>query len=167
MAPEAAALAAFTKDIAPYLRDSTIQKMDKIAHHTKKISCLDHSIFVSYVGSLLAKRFHGNVRVVIKAGMLHDLYLCDWKEAGIGLFQRLRIHPQMAVENAAAFELSPHEKEMIRRHMWPVTFTKFPRRKDEIILTAADKICTIAEVSGVYWRLKSSRMLREMKEKMM
>ncbi|MEG0378892.1 MAG: HD family phosphohydrolase [Eubacterium sp.] len=154
---------AFFKSISPYIHNTTIQQMDRIAHHTKKISCLDHSMFVAYVSFILAKRFHGDIPVVIKAGMLHDLYLCDWKETQIGVFKRLILHPQMAVENAAAFNLSQHEKNIIHKHMWPVTITKFPHRRDEIIVTVADKICAIAEVSGVYWHLKSCQALRRAK----
>lgn len=153
----------FLNSVVPYIRNPTVQQMDQFTHHTKKISCLDHSMFVSYVSFVLAKRFHGNVPAVIKAGMLHDLYLCDWKNTQVGIFKRLTIHPQMAVDNAADFNLSQREKDIIRKHMWPVTITKFPRRKDEIIVTVADKICSIAEVSGLYWHLKSCKALRKIK----
>lgn len=154
---------AFVKSISPYIHNSIVQQMDQIAHHTKRISCLDHSMFVAYVSFILAKRFRGDVPVVVKTGMLHDLYLCDWKERGVGRLKRLTIHPQMAVENAASFHLSQQEKDIIRKHMWPITITKIPHRRDEIIVTMADKICAIAEVSGIYWHLKSCRTLRQMK----
>jgi len=65
----------FLNSVVPYIRNPTVQQMDQFTHHTKKISCLDHSMFVSYVSFVLAKRFHGNVPPSSKR-VCYTIYIC-------------------------------------------------------------------------------------------
>ena len=155
------AIPQFHTYIADLLADPKVRKMATIPHHTERITCLDHSLFVSYVGFRLARLFGGNFRAVTRAGLLHDLYL-NTRCRERSMLRHLIRHPEMAVRNAQSFHLTELETGIIRKHMWPVTITKVPTRREEIIVSLADKICAIAEVTGIYWHLKCRKTLHRM-----
>ena len=84
-----------------------------------------------------------------RAGMLHDFFLYDWRikngRKGLHAFT----HGKTACKNASElFELSEKEKDMIIKHMWPVT-PQFPKSKEGFILTFIDKHCALAEAIKV------------------
>ena len=147
------AIQQFHTYVADLLADPKVRSMASISHHTERITCLDHSLFVSYVGFRLARLFGGDFSAVTRGGLLHDLYLST-RCRERSMFRHLIRHPEMAVRNAQSFHLTELETGIIRKHMWPVTITKIPTRREEIIVSLADKICAIAEVTGIYWRLK-------------
>lgn len=52
------------------------------------------------------------------------------------------------MENASRnFQLSDMEKNMILRHMWPLTPVP-PKQKEGYVLLYADKFCSLAEIAG-------------------
>ena len=155
------AIQQFYTYVQDLLADPKVRKMASIAHHTQRISCLDHSLFVSYVGFRLSRLFGGDCRAVTKGGLLHDLYLST-RCRERSMFRHLILHPEMAVRNAQSFHLTELEAGIIRKHMWPVTITKVPTRREDIIVSLADKICAVAEVTGIYWRLKCRQALHSM-----
>lgn len=150
--------------VSDLLADARVQSMARIEHHTQRISCLDHCLFVSYVSFALSRFFGGNERAVTRAGLLHDLYLCNWKKER-SLYRHLLIHPDMAAENARAFGISKLEEGIIRKHMWPVTISRLPRRREELIVNLADKICAVSEVKGIYWLIRLPRRLAALRHR--
>ena len=57
-------------------------------------------------------------------------------------------HGKIALNNATKlFKLNDTEKDMILRHMWPVTL-KMPKTKEGFLLTLADKYCAIIETKN-------------------
>ena len=78
--------------------------------------------------------------------MLHDLFLYNWRKRengrkGLHAFT----HPRTAYENASKlFKLNDKEKDIILKHMWPVTFA-LPKYKESYILTLVDKYCALNE----------------------
>ena len=78
--------------------------------------------------------------------MLHDLFLYDWRKKqdgrkGLHAFT----HGRLACKNASElFDLNEKEKDMIIKHMWPVT-VELPKSLEGIILTFVDKYCAISE----------------------
>ena len=112
----------------------------------------------------LSRFFGGNERAVTRAGLLHDLYLCNWKKER-SLYRHLLIHPDMAAENARAFGISKLEEGIIRKHMWPVTISRLPRRREELIVNLADKICAVSEVTGIYWLIRLPRRLAALRHR--
>ena len=71
------------------------------------------------------------------SGLLHDLFLYDWhfhaKETG-NYFHGLT-HPRRALENAQRlFSLTDREKNIILRHMWPLTITP-PKYREAYVLS--------------------------------
>ena len=74
-------------------------------------------------------------------------------------FRRLVIHPQLALENARAFGLSPMEEDIIGKHMWPLT-APLPYYKESYMVSLADKICAALEMAHLYGLLGVRRNLR-------
>ncbi|HAD22965.1 uncharacterized protein SAMN04487759_10450 [Kandleria vitulina] len=84
-----------------------------------------------------------NERALVRGALLHDYFLYDWHEPGHGLHGFK--HPHIALENASEdYYLTDIEKDMIRKHMFPLTL-KLPRYKESYILVVADKIVAISE----------------------
>ncbi|MEF9970313.1 MAG: HD family phosphohydrolase [Ruthenibacterium sp.] len=110
-------------------------------------TCLEHSINVSYLSYLYCKKHGLNTRSVARAGLLHDLFLYDWhfhkREKGELLHGFS--HPRVALQNAEkVFALTPLEKNIILRHMWPLTLTP-PRYKEAYVVVYYDKYCSLME----------------------
>lgn len=143
-------LQAYQQLMNPMIHDTEIQSMASLKQHTKGVSCLDHSIFVSYLSFSMCRRWHLDSKAAARAGLLHDMFLSDRGTTGIGLWKHLRIHPQMALKNAMDYGLSPLEKDIILKHMWPVTMSKLPRYRESLVVNLADKICTVCEVLRLY-----------------
>lgn len=136
--------------VADLLGHPTVQQMEQIPQHADGISCLDHCIFVSYLSFSLCRRWGLDQVAAARAGLLHDLYLCDWRRMRVNPWRRLLIHPQMALENARQFGLSALEQDIILKHMWPVTLRQIPRHRESAVVNLADKLCASAEFLGLY-----------------
>ena len=113
-------------------------------------SVYDHSLYVTSMCIGLAKKLHlkVNEKALVRGALLHDYFLYDWhepkKENRIHGFT----HPGKALKNAEKdFKLGRIERDMIRKHMFPLT-PKPPRYKESIILCLADKICATYETAG-------------------
>ena len=62
-------------------------------------------------------------------------------------------HPKTALKNASqVFELNDREKDIIIKHMFPLT-PGLPRFKESWIVTISDKICSIMEILHLKYRL--------------
>ena len=143
-------LQAYERLVGAMVARPDVQAMADMKQHAKGVSCLDHSLFVSYLSFSLCRRWHWNDKAAARAGLLHDLFLSTREENGMGLWKHLRLHPQMALENAKAFGLSEVEEDIILKHMWPVTISKPPRYRESMVVNMADKICTVCEVLRLY-----------------
>ena len=128
------------------LENGEVQSMQGYTQHGDT-SCLRHSINVSYLSYLYCKDHGWNARSAARAGLLHDLFLYDWhfhaRETG-NRFHGLT-HPRKALENAErAFQLTEREKNIILRHMWPLTVTP-PRYREAYVVVMFDKYCSVME----------------------
>ena len=153
--------AAFMHSIGDLVAENSVQSMGDLTHHTSKISCLDHCLFVSYLSFVFARVFGGDAQAAARGGLLHDLYLNDWSHENMSLRQHLLGHAERAANNAQALSVSKLETSIIYKHMWPVNFTRVPVRREEFYVNLADKICAIAEVTGLYWLLSTPGALRQ------
>lgn len=142
-----------------------VQGMNDVQQHVKGVSCLDHSILVSFISYKLATVFGGDTLAATRAGLLHDSFESHWSETETTFLQHLMTHPELAVKKASIFDLSEIEVEAIRTHMWPVTVTKIPKRREAIYVNLADKLSSIAEVTGLYFLLVKKYELKQLKEK--
>ncbi len=150
----------FKHYVQDLLNDEQVQKMRYIEQHVEGIDCFDHSLFVAYLSFIICRKLRLNERAAARGGLLHDLYLCDWNTTTVGLFERLLIHPAMALKNARPYGLSALEEDIILTHMWPVTLRKIPRHWESWVVNFADKVCTISEVCRVYHYAKVHQRLQ-------
>ena len=106
------------------------------------IDVADQSIKIS---KLL--RVNCNERELIRGALLHDYFLYDWHDKYRDNYQRLHgfYHPGIALKNAQKeYGLSDREKDIIKKHMWPLTIIP-PACREAWIVTAADKYCSLLE----------------------
>ena len=131
--------------IIDLLRQTKVQEMKKYRQHYQ-ISCFDHCLFVSYNTYLICKKLKLDYISGARAGMLHDLFLYDWRKRENGRTgHHAFTHGKTAYEQASTFlNLNDKEKDMIIKHMWPVTFA-IPKYKETYIITLVDKYFAIAE----------------------
>ncbi len=88
-----------------------------------------------------------NRRALIRGALLHDYFRYDWHDREHRGLWRLHgvHHPKIALQNAEAeFALSDLEKEIIKKHMWPLTLVP-PTCREAWIVSAADKYCSLLE----------------------
>ena len=135
----------FLNIIEELINNSTVQKMKNFRQHYET-TCFDHCLMVSFYCYLICKKFHLDYISAARAGMLHDLFLYDWRvrqpdRKGLHAFT----HGKLACKNACKlFDLNEKEKNMIITHMWPVTL-QFPSSIEGFILTFVDKYCALSE----------------------
>lgn len=113
----------------------------------------DHAFAVAYVGLALAARLHLNVdeRSLVRGALLHDYFLYDWHVPDKAHRLHGFTHAKRALKNALKdFKLNAIEKDVIRRHMFPLNPVP-PRYLESWLVGAADKVCTCSEVlaSGI------------------
>lgn len=109
-----------------------------------------HCIDVARQSLIISDFLHMRVNEeeMIRGALLHDYFLYDWhvqrKEPGAPLHGYS--HPKTALLNATRdYELSEREKDIISKHMWPLTLSRIPRYKESWIVSLADKYCSTLE----------------------
>ena len=106
-----------------------------------------HSVHVAYVSLFLMEKWQIPLDEVslVKGALLHDYFLYDWheknKEHSLHGFK----HPYFALRNASRdFRLNDIEKNVIVRHMFPLTPIP-PKCREAWIVCMADKYCSARE----------------------
>ena len=128
------------------LGDARVWDMQKYIQHGS-ISCLEHSFVVSYYSFTLVRklRMSCDERSLVRGALLHDYFLYDWHEAED--WHRLHgfRHPFFALARAEEdFELTPRERNIIVRHMFPLVPVP-PTCREAWIVCLADKWCALRE----------------------
>lgn len=88
-----------------------------------------------------------NRRELIRGALLHDYFLYDWHKPHKQNPLQLHgfFHPSIALKNASEeYELTDREKDIIKKHMWPLTIVP-PACREAWIVTTADKYCSLME----------------------
>ncbi|MFV0412833.1 MAG: HDIG domain-containing metalloprotein [Oscillospiraceae bacterium] len=148
----------FTALIDDLLQDEKVQEMQQMPQHGKSGNCYDHSLYVAYLSFLVCRRLGLDYVAAARGGMLHDFCLCNWKEESAGI-SRLWTHPHLALKNAEErYELSQMEKDIIVKHMWPLT-RPLPRYRESLVVSMADKVCALLEMSRLYRLFKVRKNL--------
>ena len=135
----------FIMIISDLLNQEKVQEMKHYRQHYN-INCFEHCLFVSYNTYLICKKHHLDYISGARAGMLHDLFLYDWRKRENGRRGlHAYTHPKVALKHASTFlNLNDKEKDMILKHMWPVT-PAFPKYKETFVITFVDKYFAVAE----------------------
>jgi uncharacterized protein len=112
--------------------------------------CLAHTIGVVYCALYIARKLHirVNKRELIRGGILHDYFLYDWHEKRKGKNIHGFTHPSCALKNAEKdFQLTKRERDIIKKHMFPLTIVP-PSCRESWLICLADKICACRESIG-------------------
>jgi len=129
------------------ISNETVQKMKQYRQHYDT-STYEHCFYVAYISYKICKKLGLDYKAAARAGMLHDLFLYDWRNSRKTLNlekPHAFIHPKIALDNASAlFDLTKKEKDIIIKHMWPVTL-KFPKYPESFIVTFVDKYSALQE----------------------
>lgn len=135
--------------------DGRFEQMGKNIQHgrtTTKEHVMNVANWSVRIGDLLHIRY--NKRELIRGALLHDYFLYDWHERATEENGRPKslhgfLHPGIALKNAEQdYELSRCEREIIKKHMWPLTLTRVPRCREAWLVVAADKVAAVAEFFG-------------------
>lgn len=157
----------FEKEFYDLIREiSTHEEFLKLKdyfHHNSSI--YDHVIKVSYFAYRIAKVLKLDYRSAARGGMLHDFFLYDWRNHDEPDLAREKYHgvehPWIALSNAEKyFTLNDIEKDIILKHMWPLTFVP-PRYKESFVVTFADKYLSSREFMDEFRKNKKQRTLDE------
>ena len=139
----------FRQRVSELLAGKDVRRMDVFVQHAK-VTTLEHCISVAYVSLWLAEMLHWHVdrMSLIRGAVLHDFFLYDWHEKNDRKGLHGFTHPRAALENAEArFQLNDCERDIIAKHMWPLTPVP-PRCREAFLVGAADKYCSLVETLG-------------------
>ncbi len=140
----------FEEILKEYLEHPEVKKMDGFCAHGD-VSVLRHSIDVARSAYRLDRFFGANsdLKTLLVGALLHDFYLYDWHDAplNVPLFRMHGFtHPEKARQNAVrCFDVDEDIQEVIRCHMWPLTFRSIPRHREAVLVCLADKLCALKE----------------------
>lgn len=149
----------FNLILTDILRNDTVNKMREFRQHYDT-SCFEHCKNVSFYSYLICRKFNLDYEAAARAGMLHDLFLYDWRrKTGNRKGWHGFRHPRIALNNSSKlFILSEKEQDIILKHMWPLTVV-FPKYKESFIVSFVDKFCAIKES---YEHYKKNRKLQKL-----
>ena len=135
----------YLKIISDLLQNQKVIEMKQYRQH-HCTCCFDHCLFVSYNTYLICKKHKLDYISAARAGLLHDLFLYDWRKRengrkGLHAFT----HPKEALKQARSITtLNAKEQDIIKNHMWPVT-PVLPKYKETYVITVVDKYFAVAE----------------------
>ena len=109
-----------------------------------------HCVNVAKLSLAISEKLHIRCQreEMIRGALLHDYFLYDWHVGDAKKPHNLHgfYHPGIALNNASRdYDLTPRERDIIEKHMWPLTLTKIPRCREAWIVTTADKWCSLLE----------------------
>lgn len=120
-------------------------KIKEIEHHG--ITRFEHSVRVSYYSYKIAKKLKLDFKESARAGLLHDFFLSNKNRTKTERFLSVFKHPKICVQNALKnFELSTKEIDIIKSHMFPISFS-IPKYAESWIVSFVDKGAAIYEFS--------------------
>lgn len=116
-----------------------------------RVTRYEHCLSVCYIALRLAQRMNIRVdeRSMVRGALLHDYFLYDWHDP-----ENLRLlhgftHPGEALRSALEeFELNAIERDVIHRHMFPLTPVP-PHCREALLVSIADKVSAVLETFGV------------------
>ena len=134
----------FVRDIAT---NPEFLRTKEFRHHDNSI--FRHSLRVSYLSYSIGRFLNLDARAMARGGLLHDFFLYDWRDHHLPELAKEKFHgfehPAIAVRNAERhFALTPLERNIIARHMWPLTPTP-PHGLESFLVSCVDKQVAMSE----------------------
>ena len=135
----------FNNIIKDIITNLEFDKLKDISHHG--ISRYNHSMRVAYYTYLITKLLHLDYVKATRGALLHDFFTDEVKE--LNSVFRLRRHPGCAADNAKKyFDISKLEEDIIKTHMFPITFTP-PKYLESWIVDFVDDVSAVYEKSFI------------------
>lgn len=139
----------YTETIRNIINNPMVNTMEKYIQHSD-ITCLSHSIVVSYYSYKVCRLLRFDSCSAARGGLLHDFFLYDWHLPSPEHKLHGFTHPSAALKNSNKyFKLNAIEKDIIVKHMWPLTI-KLPRYKEAFIVCMVDKFCALMETIKLF-----------------
>lgn len=137
----------FIQYAKPTMDSEKVKSMEQYFQHGET-SCLSHSIAVALISLKIVHHLglKCDKQSLIRGALLHDYFLYDWHKSDKPFRFHGLTHPKTALKNASTdFDLTHIEKDIIKKHMFPLTLTP-PKHRESLIVCLADKICAVYEV---------------------
>ena len=129
---------------------SEAQEMKKFIQHGDT-TVFNHCIAVAKYSLLISYFLERTLKInidkdsLVRGALLHDYFLYDWHVKGAAEGLHGFTHPGVAMRNADRdFDLNDVEKDIIKKHMFPLTPFP-PMHRESFIVSLADKWCALAE----------------------
>ncbi len=135
----------YVDSISEIVDHHLVKSMNNYIQHGD-ITTFNHFLNVSYKSFLISKKLNLDYISCARAGLLHDFFLYDWHDHEP--LDKLHgfAHPHIALKNAENnFQLNDIEKDIIVKHMWPLTL-KAPKYRESYIVCFVDKYCSLSEI---------------------
>ena len=137
------------KEAAPDILQSENFNSTKAYIQHGNMTVHDHCMNVARYSIAISRKLHipCNQRALIRGALLHDYFLYDWHDKNHVQIHNLHgfYHPGIALKNASReYRLTQREKDIIKKHMWPLTIVP-PACREAWIVTTADKWCSLME----------------------
>lgn len=155
----------FRRSVRKMLTQAQLCDMQEFTQHGDT-SCLLHSVAVAYYSHRIAHfcrpvlRFRE--RELLRGALLHDYFLYDWHDKDPAHNLHGFRHPGFALRNAERdFELTDVERNIIARHMFPLT-PKPPTCREALLVSLVDKACSLYETTrrNCYPHIRFSSLMR-------
>ncbi|HOP28301.1 MAG TPA: hypothetical protein PK293_09725 [Spirochaetota bacterium] len=142
--------------VADILANEEFLKLRNYFHHNSSI--YEHAKIVSYLAYRLCKYLNLDYRSAARGALLHDFFLYDWRNHDLPDLAKDKYHgiahPKIALNNALRhFRLNDLEKDIIVKHMWPLTLIP-PKYQESYIVTFTDKYVASKEFIDEFRRRK-------------
>jgi uncharacterized membrane protein/HD superfamily phosphodiesterase len=135
----------FEKEFYEIIKDiyehEEVLKLKEHYHHNSSI--YEHVMDVSYLSYKACKFLKLDYQSAARGALLHDFFLYDWRNHDVPDLPEDKFHgiehPKIALANASKhFILNDIEKDIVIKHMWPLTLVP-PKYKESFIVSFADK----------------------------
>lgn len=130
------------------LDDKEFKKLNLYKQHLQTTRFM-HSLNVSYISWLVAKKFGWDASVAARAGLLHDFCVYDFKDKLPKGERQAFYHPRVAAETSSErFILHEKERQAILSHMFPLG--PLPKSREAWVISFADKVCAVTEACRLH-----------------
>ena len=126
----------FYRELNKLILDPKINRLSNFPQHNGS-NTLAHCVQVAKRSFELAELFGWDIdeKELARGAMLHDYYQYNIKEKGFSAYHHGTSHPLTAMRKAQEdFDLSDKELNIIRGHMWPLTFAHPPKSKEALLM---------------------------------
>jgi uncharacterized protein len=146
----------FNAIVSDILDNEEFLKLKNFFHTNSSI--YEHARIVSYLAYRLCKYLNLDYTSAARGALLHDFFLYDWRNHDLPELAKDKYHgvahPKIALNNALKhFKLNDLEKDIIVKHMWPLTLIP-PRYQESYIVTFTDKYVASREFIDEFRRRK-------------